>query len=165
MLDTFLKSFIRLKIFFYMFFLIFFQWCTTMNQGAVDDRERATKTPKSDANLRHGSYVVGPSSKLATIASLTHMTGLRYTQIHSDTLRCPSEHTIVSVHGIKCLNKRDVHVAQSAIAQTETINHKCTVSCIAFFCWSLKSSLSGLELHSTLPATLHFSGHCLNPAP
>lgn len=41
--------------------------------------------------------------------------------------------TIVSVHGIKCLNKRDVHVAQSAIAQTETINHKCTVSCIAFF--------------------------------
>lgn len=37
------------------------------------------------------------------------------------------------VHAIKCVNKRDVHVAQSAIAQTETINHKCTVSRIALF--------------------------------
>lgn len=40
-------------------------------------------------------------------------------------------HTIGCVHAIKCVNKRDVHVAQSAIAQTETINHKCTVSRIA----------------------------------
>lgn len=37
------------------------------------------------------------------------------------------------VHAIECVNKRDVHVAQSAIAQTETINHKRMVSRIALF--------------------------------
>lgn len=41
--------------------------------------------------------------------------------------------TVGFVHAIKCVNKRDVHVAQSAIAQTETINHKCMVSRIALF--------------------------------
>lgn len=46
---------------------------------------------------------------------------------------CHTEHTIACVHAIKCVNKRDVHVAQSAIAQTETINHKCTASRIALF--------------------------------
>lgn len=46
----------------------------------------------------------------------------------------------------KSVNKRDVHVAQSATAQTDTINHECTVSpgpC-PLRCFS------GLELHSTL---------------
>lgn len=46
---------------------------------------------------------------------------------------CQTEHTVGCVHAIKCVNKRDVHVAQSAIAQTETINHKCMVSRIALF--------------------------------
>lgn len=44
---------------------------------------------------------------------------------------CWAEYTRGCVHAIRCVNKRDVHVAQSAIAQTETINHKCTESCIA----------------------------------
>lgn len=34
---------------------------------------------------------------------------------------------------IKSVNKRDVHVAPSAIAQTETINHECAVSRTAQF--------------------------------
>lgn len=44
-----------------------------------------------------------------------------------------TEHTIGCVHAIKCVNKRDVHVAQSAIARTEAINHDRVVSRIALF--------------------------------
>lgn len=42
-----------------------------------------------------------------------------------------TEHTVECLHAIKCVNKRDVHVAHSAIAQTETINHKYMASRIA----------------------------------
>lgn len=34
------------------------------------------------------------------------------------------EHSIEHVYAIKSVNKRDIHVAQSAFAQTKTINHK-----------------------------------------
>lgn len=34
------------------------------------------------------------------------------------------EHSIGHVYAIKGVNKRDIHVAQSAFAQTKTINHK-----------------------------------------
>lgn len=72
------------------------------------------------------------------------------------------EHTIGRVHAIKCVNKRDVHVAQSAIAQTETINHKCTVSRIALL---LVPQVLSLGWNYTALAALHFPGLCLNPAP
>lgn len=51
--------------------------------------------------------------------------------IYGLCMYCMPEHSIGGVHPIKCVNKRDVHVAQSAIGQTKTINHKSTVSRIA----------------------------------
>jgi len=92
-------------------------------------KEDVHKDPRSDSEPGRRACMVCSSTKWTTTMLLTCIT------LHAHYISgfVVHRHTIGCMHAIKCVNKRDVHVAQSAIAQTETINHKCMVSRIAFF--------------------------------
>ena len=69
---------------------------------------------------------------------------------------CASVHLrCLFAHVLKCVRKRDVHVAQSAIAQTETINHIAIVSHSALLRLPWAAALGRITQHFTcLPVFL-----------
>lgn len=87
-----------------------------MSEGRAAHTLRWAQTQKSHKTW----YVFSPNMQPMASLGAPHALGKYGFGIYM----YKEEHSIGHVYAIKGVNKRDIHVAQSAFAQTKTINHK-----------------------------------------